>query len=82
MIAYTLMPDLAKAVEVPAESIVTHMIHQDDWTKAMLSGFGQAQEPIRAHAATLKSPGTRLRSCDDRRDPDLVHRCRGRAHTP
>src|SRR6186997_574983 len=44
MTTYTHILDLAKEAEPPADGILSRTIHQDDRIKAVVFGFGQAQE--------------------------------------
>ena len=48
---YTLILDLAKEVEPPADGIFSKSIYQDDRIKAVVFGFGQGQE-LSEHTAS------------------------------
>jgi quercetin dioxygenase-like cupin family protein len=44
MTNYTHILDLAKAVEPPADGIISRTVFQDEQVKAVVFGFGQGQE--------------------------------------
>lgn len=49
---YTYLADLAKAVEIPPNGILSRTIYQDDHVKAVLFGFDTGQE-LSEHTASM-----------------------------
>jgi quercetin dioxygenase-like cupin family protein len=48
---YTLIKDLAQEVRPPDKGILSRTIHNDDWLKAVVFGFGQGEE-LSEHTAS------------------------------